>query len=196
MRKMLFKKILSILDAIELQGVSLHDAPLRVYEEIAGEYYAMKLSEIRDLISFLNEKKMLKITPRGIDLNPAATIYAKSNQNSGVEALSIFESFIKDPQIFRYYHEQLRTNPFRDKQYVLEYIDRESLQLMLQTTLFEVVEEKLRFHPRLLKGISDILQEYSDERTPLVSITLTALYTSSIVAHEDMVLITKIQATV
>ena len=120
MRKMLFKKILSILDAIELQGVSLHDAPLRVYEEIAGEYYAMKLSEIRDLISFLNEKKMLKITPRGIDLSPAATIYAKSNQNSGVEALSIFESFIKDPQIFRYYHEQLRTNPFRDKQYVYE----------------------------------------------------------------------------
>ena len=49
MRKMLFKKIFSILDAIELQGVSLHDAPLRVYEEIAGEYYAMKLSEIRDL---------------------------------------------------------------------------------------------------------------------------------------------------
>ena len=42
---MLFKKILSILDAIELQGVSLHDALLRVYEEIAGEYYAMKLSE-------------------------------------------------------------------------------------------------------------------------------------------------------
>ncbi len=68
MRKMLFKKILSILDAIELQGVSLHDAPLRVYEEIAGEYYAMKLSEIRDLIGFLNEKKMLKTTPRGIDL--------------------------------------------------------------------------------------------------------------------------------
>ena len=97
MRKMLFKKILSILDAIELQGVRLHDAPLRVYEEIAGEYYAMKLSEIRDLIGFLNEKKMLKTTPRGIDLTPAATIYAKSNQNSGVEALSIFESFIKDP---------------------------------------------------------------------------------------------------
>ena len=57
---------------------------------------------------------------------------------------------------------------------------------MLQTTLFEVVEEKLRFHPRLLKGISDILQEYSDEKVPLVSITLTALYTSIIVAHEDM----------
>ena len=185
-RKMLFKKILSILDAIELQGVSLHDAPLRVYEEIAGEYYAMKLSEIRDLIGFLNEKKMLKTTPRGIDLTPAATIYAKSNQNSGVEALSIFESFIKDPLIFRYYHEQMRTNPFRDKQLVLEYVDRESLQLMLQTTLFEVVEEKLRFHPRLLKGISDILQEYSDEKVPLVSITLTALYTSIIVAHEDM----------
>ena len=106
--------------------------------------------------------------------------------DSGAGVLYIFGNYNGDPLIFRYYHEQMRTNPFRDKQLVLEYVDRESLQLMLQTTLFEVVEEKLRFHPRLLKGISDILQEYSDEKVPLVSITLTALYTSIIVAHEDM----------
>lgn len=186
MKKMIFKKILSILDTIELYGVDLHKAPLLVYEELAKSYYSIKLSEIRDLIIFLYEKKMLKSTHRGIDLSPSATIYAKSNQNSNVEALSIFESFIKDSNIHQYYLDQIRTNPFRDKKIVLEYIDRESLQLLLQTTLFEIVEEKIRFHPRLLKGISAILQEYNDDETPLVSITLTAIYTSSIVSHEDM----------
>ena len=185
MRKMMFKKILQILDTIELQGISFHEAPIRLYEEIAGEYYAMKMSEIKSLMEYLKEKQMLKITPNGIDLSPAPTIYAKSNQNSGVEALAILESFIHDPGIHAFYVDQMRTNPFRSKKEVLEHVDTESLSLMLQTTLFEVIEENIRFHPRLLKGISDILREYK-ETSPLVSVALTALYTSSIVAHEDM----------
>ena len=37
MKKMLFKKILAVLDAIELQGIDLHHAPIRVYEELAND---------------------------------------------------------------------------------------------------------------------------------------------------------------
>ena len=44
MRKLQFKKILLIVDAIELREISLQEAPLALYEEIANEYYAMKLS--------------------------------------------------------------------------------------------------------------------------------------------------------
>ncbi len=186
MKKMIFKKILSILDTIELYGVDLHKAPLLVYEELTRSYYSIKLSEVRELVNFLYEKKMLKNSCNGIDLTPSATIYAKSNQNSNLEALSIFESFINDSNIHQFFLNQIRTNSFCDKKIVLEYIDRESLQFLLQTTLFEIVEEKIRFHPRLLKEISTILQEYNNDEIPLVSITLTAIYASSIVSHEDM----------
>lgn len=185
MRKSVYKKILSVIDAIELQGITFEQSAIRVYEEIANDYYNLKLSEIKHLMDFLKTKHLMKVNKNGIDLSPAATIYAKSNQNSGVEALSMFESFILNEEIHTFYEEQIRTNPFKLKSEVLEYIDRESLEYMLQTTLFEVQQEKLRFHPKLLKGIHDILLEYQKDE-PLISCFLTALYTSTIVAHEDM----------
>ena len=92
MRKSVYKKILSVIDAIELQGIPFEQSAIRVYEEIANDYYNLKLSEIKHLMDFLKAKHLLKVNKNGIDLSPAATIYAKSNQNSGVEALSMFES--------------------------------------------------------------------------------------------------------
>lgn len=186
MRKMFFKRILSILDAIEIYDISIQDAPVKVYEELVDDYNAIKLKELKELIHYLCDKHVLKVTERGFDLSPAATIYAKANQNSGVEALAIFESFIYDPMIFEFYQKLVNTNDYKTKQEVLHYIDIESLKYMLQTTLFEVYQEKIRFQPKLLKGITQILQEYKDKELPLVSIALTALYTSSIVAHEDL----------
>lgn len=186
MRKLQFKKILSIIDAIELRGISLKDTPISLYEEMANEYFSMKLPEIKSIVDFLSDYKILKNTENGIDLSPAATIYAKSNQNSGVEALSILETFLLNETIDSFFRQQMRSNPFVTKEYALRFIDVEVLQLMTQTTLFEVEQEKIRLHPKLLKGIYAILDEYRHEIKPLVSITLTALYTSSIVAHEDL----------
>lgn len=182
---MLFKKILTILDTIELYSISLHDTPLKVYEILVNDYYSLKLSELRDFIDYLYIKKILKVSENGIDLCPAATIYSKSNQNSGVEALSMLESFILDPKVFSFYQKQIKNNTFKTKEEVLTYMDFDTLQFLLQTTLFEVQQEKICFQPRLLKGITSIVQEYKENEIPLVSITLTALYTSSIVSHED-----------
>ena len=186
MRKMLFKKILTILDTIELYSISLHDTPLKVYEILINDYYSLKLSELREFIDYLYEKRILKVSENGIDLCPAATIYAKSNQNSGVEALSLLESYVLVPEIFRFYQEQVKNNEYKTKAQVLSYMDIDTLQFLLQTTVFEVEQENIRFQPKLLKGITSILQEYKDKVQPLVSITLTALYTSSIVSHEDL----------
>lgn len=186
MRKMLFKKILTILDTIELYSISLHDTPLKVYEILINDYYSLKLSELREFIDYLYEKRILKVSENGIDLCPAATIYAKSNQNSGVEALALLESYVLVPEIFRFYQEQVKNNEYKTKAQVLSYMDIDTLQFLLQTTVFEVEQENIRFQPKLLKGITSILQEYKDNVQPLVSITLTALYTSSIVSHEDL----------
>lgn len=186
MRKMLFKKILSILDHIEIYDISYHDAPIKVYEELINDYSGIKLKELKECIHYLRDKQILAVTECGIDLSPAATIYAKANQNSGVEALAIFESFINDPQIFRFYKMQIIENEYQTKNEVLNHIDLKSLQFMLQSALFEVSQEKIRFHAKLMKGITQIILEYKDPAAPLVSTTLTALYTSNIVAHEDL----------
>lgn len=186
MRKLQFKKILSILDAIEIQGIAYKDAAVKVYDTLANEYFSMKMEEIKQILDFLKQKKLLKDSSNGIDLSPAATVYAKSNQNSGLEALSIFESFIHDEQIFSFYQMQAKENKFINRDEVLRYIDHESFQFMTQTSLFEYEQDQIRFHPKLMRGIQDIVEEYRNEEPPLVSVTLTALYTSTIVAHEDL----------
>lgn len=186
MRKMLFKKILSILDHIEIYDISYHDAPLKVYEELVHDDNRIKLKDLKEWIRYLRDKQILSVSISGIDLSPAATIYAKANQNSGVEALAIFESYIRDPQIFEFYKTQIVDNEFRTKNEVLTEIDMDTLQFMLQTQLFEISQEKIRFHTKLIKGITQIILEYKNPHIPLVSIALTALYTSDIVAHEDL----------
>ena len=60
MRKTIFKKILTVLDQIELQGVTLHDTPLRVYEELVNDYAGYKLSQVKEGVDFLYEKQVLK----------------------------------------------------------------------------------------------------------------------------------------
>lgn len=186
MRKLQFKKILLSIDTIELKGLTYQETPITLYEEMANEYFTIKLSEMRSIVNFLRTKGILKDTKNGVDLSPAATIYAKSNQNSTIEALAIFETFIKYDSIRDFYKEQLRNNLHIPKQQALSYIDMDSLQLMIQTMLFEVNQEHICFHPKLLKDLSAIVQEYEDIPTLLVSTTLTALYTASIVAHEDL----------
>lgn len=185
MRKLLFKKILSILDSIEIQGITLQNTPEKLQEELIKSNYSVKLAELKEIVQFLKQKKLLKVTKNGIDLTPAATIYSKSNQNSALEALAIFESFLLESTIVSFYLQQIKHNDMVLKKEVRTFIDEESLQFLLQTNLFEVEKDKMHFHPRLLQGIKDILEEYRED-TPLVSITLTALYTSTIVAHEDL----------
>ena len=41
MRKLQFKKILLILDAIELREITLQEAPIALYEEMANEYLSL-----------------------------------------------------------------------------------------------------------------------------------------------------------
>ena len=186
MRKMLFKKVLTILDAIELQGIDLHHTPIEVYEALANDYYASKLGEIKTVVMFLYKHKAIKETKNGIDLNPAPTIYAKSNQNSVTEALALFETFIFDQNTNRFYHKQVKHNNWISKESIEEQIDPEIFRLLLQTSLFECENDFVRFHPKLVDGIKDIIREYDEDETPLVSVALVALFAASIVSHEDM----------
>lgn len=191
MRKLQFKKILNILDMIEIQGIMFEDAPVRLYDKLNEDYFVLTLSEVNSILDYLKLKKILKISMNGIDLSPPATIYAKSNQNSGVEALSLFESYMNDPRIFDFYQKQAKTNIYITRNEVLNFLDPQTFQLLAQTSLFEFDKNLLRFQLKLMKGIHDILNEYQSLQHPLVSIALTVLYTSTIVSHEDQNIVYK-----
>ena len=186
MRKLQFKKILLIVDAIELREISLQEAPLALYEEIANEYYAMKLSAVEELFDFLVSTKLICDTGNGIDLTPAATVYAKSNQNSSLEALSLMETFILDPAVYSFYKEQAVQNLPVTIEELQNRISSEIVHLFLQTELFEHTQNGVCFQPKLLSYIKDILNEYDTSIPPLISTTVTALFAASIVAHEDL----------
>ena len=186
MRKTIFKKILTVLDQIELQGVTLHDTPLRVYEELVNDYAGYKLSQVKEGVDFLYEKQVLKEGKNGIDLNPAPTIYAKSNQNSSLEALSLMETFILEPSVYSFYKAQAVQNLPVTIEELQNRISSEIVHLFLQTELFEHTQNGVCFQPKLLSYIRDILNEYDTSTPPLISTTVTALFAASIVAHEDL----------
>ena len=186
MKKNIFKKILAVLDQIELHGISLHDTPLRVYEILADDYKEYKLSQVKEGINFLYENQLLKEGKNGIDLHPAPTIYAKSNQNSSLEALSLMETFLLNPAVHDFYKQQLANNTPLTKEELQKRIPPEIAQLLLQTELFEHNLNCICFRPKLIHYIKNILKEYDTNTPPLISATVTALFAASIVAHEDM----------
>ncbi len=187
MRKLQFKKILLIVDAIELREISLQEAPLALYEEIANEYYAMKLSAVEELFDFLVSTKLICDTGNGIDLTPAATVYAKSNQNSRLEAYAIVEAFLKVEKVAVFFQKQCQQNPFCRKEEILQQLgNNEIFCYLAQTMLFEIEKEAYRIHPKLLKGIRIIVDEYKQNDTLLISTALMAYFTDSVVSHSDL----------
>lgn len=185
MKKILLKKVLSILDTIEMYGIDYAQALVILHEKLMSEQCVVERSELGDILTFLKKRAMIKDTKNGIDLCPTATIFSKSNQNSGIEALSLFESLLHIPSILEYTKEQLPQNLARNKEEVLHNIDKTSFAILTQTTLFELVDDTIRFTPKLRQGILDITNEFTHKK-PLLSTTLTALYTSSIVKHENL----------
>ncbi len=186
MRKMLLKKLLNILDSIELQGIDLHDAKIQVYEILTNDYYSLSYQEVCRILDFLKEYSLIHETIHGIDLNPAPTIYAKCNQNSDLEALALFESFINNENCFTFFKKQLKKNEWITKDFMESKLDYNLFHLFIQTTMFETENEIYRIRPVLLDQLHSIMVEYSENPKLLISITLEALYTSAIVRHEDM----------
>lgn len=185
MKKLIFKKLLLILDAIELHSISLEETPLKVYEKLIDDHYAIKLSQIKESIQFLYDKQALIVGENGIDLRPAPTIYAKSNQNSMIEALSLVETFLHDINFFTFICKQCKENLYISQEEVCQQIDNDIFQMLIQTSLFDFRDTMICIQHKHIYRLRQIIQEYQVEKLPLVSHTLTALYASSIVSHED-----------
>lgn len=184
MRNLLFKKLLNILDYIELHGIALQNTTSRLQEELIKDQDFTLIIDLEETVQYLYRTSFLSVSINGIDLYPAPTIFAKSDQDSDIEALAIMESFLHTPLLLDQFHKLACNNHFIDKTLFFNTIDRRSIQLLTQTILFEQSGNMLQFQPSLIYDIKDILDEYQESQ-PLLSTTLALLYTTSIVRHDN-----------
>lgn len=185
MKKMMFKKILNILDIIEIHGIDVKDLAGAVIKELGKESIYENEQGIHTLIHYLYHHHFLRDTTRGADLSPSATIFAKSDSNSRVEALSIFECMYQNSEIRHHLKALLTTSVHKVDLY--SYFDEISYSILTQTTLFFEEHDFVRLRKEYIEDVKAIMQEYQEHGTDslLLSVTLCARYTSSIVSHED-----------
>lgn len=185
MKKMMFKKILAILDAIEIHGIEVHDLAPAILKELGKESIYEKEQHLHQFVQYLYDHHFLRDTTRGADLSPSATIFSKSDSNSRVEALSIFECLYQCKE-FRQNLQSLMMNRVH-KIDLYSYFDEISYSILTQTSLFYEESDFVRLRKEYLQDIQSIIDEYEVYGTDslLLSVTLCARYTSSIVSHED-----------
>lgn len=185
MKKSIFKKILTILDAIETSGVSIDSALPMIQKKLDQENIKTETNEVTELLRRMNELRFFRHVPCGIDLSPSATIMSRSDPSTEVEALALLECLIRNNAYRNRFRELIKTNPYlNDEQLALVLPDPFFFKLMKETVLYEVKQNTYRINPLLLSDTAHIIMEY-DELHPLVSTTLCALYTADIVNHED-----------
>lgn len=183
MKKMMFKKLLSILDMIEIHGILEKNLKAAISKELHKEAMYYKDVDLDTCISYLYSHHFLKNTKRGADLSPCATIFAKADSNSRIEALSIFECCYQSEN-YRSVFSSLTNTPIHRVD-LYSYFDEISYSLLTQTSLFFEKDDFVSLRKEYIEDILAIMKEY-ENGYPLLSVTLCARYTSSIVAHEDV----------
>lgn len=185
MRKVLFKKILSILDYIEIKSIGLKKAITETEDRLQQEGYRLQRKEIEKLFNLLIKFHYLKQTKHGIDLSPVATILCKSNQGSDVEALAIFECIIQYKEYFDFMEQWINNNEAYHKVDLYNEMDEHSVQLLCSSTLVDVKDDEyFKLHVSYLPLMKQILEEIREGKAYL-SLTLGALFARSIVNQKD-----------
>lgn len=185
MKKNMLKKILTILDIIEIHGIAGKNLPYSIEKELMKDNITFSHQQLEYLVQYFFSHQFLHDTTRGADLAPCATIFAKSDSNSRVEALSIFECYYQNNEFRSTFH-QLLTHSFH-KVDLFGYFDEISYSILTQTSLFYEENDYVRLRREYIDDLERIMKEYDQPEEPFfpLSVTLCARYTSSIVAHED-----------
>lgn len=184
MKKNLFKRILNILDVIEVQGIERNELSTCLLRELKKESLFYGDVDLNKIVAYLFSSHFIKDTKHGIDLSPCGTIYAKADANSRVEALSLLECLYQNVELRGIFAELLEVSMHRVDLY--SYFDEISYSLLTQSSLFYEEQNEVRLRREYCDDIKAIINEYEDEmNSPLLSTTLCSRYTSSIVSHEN-----------
>lgn len=105
------KEILKIIDTMESENVSNEDILNYFIDNIHTHNFS--ITDVRDVLFFLNEYQLLKKTPHGLDLSPVASTFQYSETNSTLEKLSIFCCLLRNHQEVFYnalHHDEIISN--------------------------------------------------------------------------------------
>lgn len=179
MNKNIIKRILNLIDTLEINKTSIRSLISQLEKELILQFCETSRDSIEEVIRILQATGNLKTLEDGIDLSQPATVYAKSYEKSECEAAALFECCIRE---------------MKYRQVLLSYLDltfhpidlmadlgcEDLVYLMQNSILFIEVDEALcRFNPNLKQYIEWVLEDYENKR-PIISSCVRALYTRDI----------------
>lgn len=183
MKKFLWKKILNILDEIEtrnIKGALLNEAVSKVLTEhnISFERQALEA-----FITYLYRYGFIKETKSGMDLSPVATILARSESYSRLEALAVFECFYRFAPTRKVWKEAVHQKCSINS--LLPGPDLLMMNLLGQTSLVFDQKNQYWITDRYTCDLDQIMNEVDDDDNSLISVTLCSFYTDSIIDHKS-----------
>ena len=174
MKKHEFKRILLAFDDIELKQITIDQLFDAILDYFKQSDYQINDSIIHKAIKYMEEQNMYRTSKYCVDLNPAITIYAKSNPNSLVEVLALCESLLHDDQFIAWMNHDFDSEYFK----LLPSI---SQNLLKQSALFQddQIDKKIYSFIRYI---------YKSTNKPhyLLSTLTYVLFTDQIVQHKNL----------
>ncbi len=182
MKKILWKKILNILDEIEtleIKGPKLNEA---IAQALANDAIPYHRQDLDAFIAYLYRYELIKETKYGMDLSPVATIFARADSYSRLEALAIFECFYRYEEIRKAWKDAVHQKYSIDK--LFSQTDPFTLRLLIETSLIFDRQNQHWISDRYFHELCGIMEEVDRGDASLLSVILCTAYTSSIVDHQ------------
>ncbi|MGL5541716.1 MAG: HNH endonuclease, partial [Erysipelotrichaceae bacterium] len=180
----MMKKVLTIIDREEIKGLNVQPMLDATYDALIVEFPNYHRQQLEHFFQSLFEVNVLKQTPNGLDLSPAATILARSLLNSDSEALAFFEIICHNSNHLHPLKAYLRTNEAKDHRFFETYLGSyEFFQFALQSSLFQKHGHQYFINPRLIPDCKRIVGEYL-HHPPLLSDTLKAIFTKEVISFQ------------
>lgn len=177
MKKAIFKKVLCIINYINLQveHIELFSA---IQKQLQEEDIKIDEKELFNILTYINEIGILYKDQVGYDLIPCGCVFAKANNGSISEALAFFECLLKQPNLLS----TLQNEQDLEQLNWTELLDTNSFNYFSQTTLWN--KETQSLNPVLLSDMRNVIKEYGGSNI-IISDTLSAIYTNELIDHRD-----------
>ena len=177
LNKAFFKKCLSILDIIEIHAISYDELEILLRNELVDENKET-IHLLPQVCSYLRKYHFLKDTENGIDLTACATVFAKADSSSALEALALFECLYRCGGYQRVL--PMCLDHSCTDTWLSTHFDPISFSLLTKTSLFLSEHHNYIIDKAYRNHIFTIIGEYRVNKSLLISTCLCAFYTKHI----------------
>lgn len=187
MKKNLVKHVFNLIDLLEIHGIRSDEIPSKILsmQNQDNEYQELTQQNIKEILNYASKFNFITNTHRGIDLSASATIFAKSESYSIMEALAIFETYLKNESLKQFFTTMLNDNTYFSITSFESLInDNLAYQILCQTILFESKDQdQFHFNPQLINYLINIIKEM--EHNCLLSHILLSIYTNEVIPDKE-----------